>query len=254
MEKYELPLVFFTVFSQMSVGIAVLLTCKQLWRAEITSRSDWFIVGALLACASVAAVLHLAHPLRAYNSLFNLSQAWLSREILMATVYGASVAAAFLTNGSRITAILASVTGLLLVGVQGMTYAATAMAAVSGGITLIMFILTTWVMGCAFIPLLKRATGYKSGLRQGIITFIAIQVAAPLIWLTGGTVMYRTGIAWLTSPLFIVGLLCLLTAYFWPSRQNVKGIFLLVLGGVLMSRLVFFGETISLADNIGSLY
>ena len=81
MEHYELPLVIFTVLSQMSVGMALLLTWGTLRGTLITTRMHWLVTGLVLAVASIAAVLHLAHPDRAYDALRNLKHAWLSREI-----------------------------------------------------------------------------------------------------------------------------------------------------------------------------
>ena len=69
MEKYELPLVIFTVLSQMSVGMTLLLTWRTL-RGEIEgNRLYWLTTGAILGVASVAAILHLAHPEHAYWDL-----------------------------------------------------------------------------------------------------------------------------------------------------------------------------------------
>lgn len=95
MEKYELPLVFFTVLSQMSVGMALVLTWRTL-RGEVEGqRFYWLATGLVLALASIAAILHLAHPDRAYDALINLRHAWLSREILGATLFGAAVGVTF---------------------------------------------------------------------------------------------------------------------------------------------------------------
>lgn len=75
MEKYELPLVIFTVLSQMSVGITLILTLRALQGKLESKRLYWLVSGLILAAASVAAVLHLAHPDRAYNALINLQHA-----------------------------------------------------------------------------------------------------------------------------------------------------------------------------------
>uniref|UniRef100_UPI001649D9D5 DmsC/YnfH family molybdoenzyme membrane anchor subunit n=1 Tax=Salmonella enterica TaxID=28901 RepID=UPI001649D9D5 len=51
MEKYELPLVFFTVLSQMSVGMALVLTWRTL-RGEVEGqRFYWLVTGLVLALA-----------------------------------------------------------------------------------------------------------------------------------------------------------------------------------------------------------
>lgn len=255
MEKYELPLVIFTVLSQMSVGMTLLLTWRTL-RGEIQgNRLYWLITGLILGVASVAAILHLAHPEHAYNALINLKHAWLSREILGATLYGGTIGLAFLTKGNKGAALLASLFGVLLVVVQGMTYAAPAMQAIANGITMILFFATVWVMGCAATPLL----GLKSSgaaLRSGVVVLMALLIAAPLIWLSGGTIMKMTAQAWLSSPLYLGSLLCCaIGCVLTLTRQPMqKSVFVILLVGVALSRLTFFGDTISTIVNIGHLY
>ncbi|EOH6506170.1 dimethyl sulfoxide reductase anchor subunit family protein [Salmonella enterica] len=242
MEKYELPLVFFTVLSQMSVGMALVLTWRTL-RGEVEGqRFYWLVTGLVLALASIAAILHLAHP-------------WLSREILGATLFGAAVGVTFLAKGHKAMTLIASVFGVLLVAVQGMTYAAPAMVAIANGFTMLLFFITVWVMGCAAIPLLKLRPAVPA-LRQGIVVCIAVLIAAPLVWLSGGTIMQMTAHSWLASPFYLASLVCLALA-FVASRHGdsrPKLLFVLLFVGVFLSRLVFFGDTVSTIVNIGHLY
>lgn len=254
MEKYELPLVIFTVLSQMSVGMTLLLTWRT-WRGQIEgNRVMWLITGLVLGVASVAAILHLAHPDHAYNALINLRHAWLSREILGATLYGAMIALAFLTKGNKGAALLASLFGILLVAVQGMTYAAPAMQAIANGLTMVFFFITVWVMGCAGAPLLKLNASVAA-LRQAIVVFIAVMVVAPLIWLSGGTIVKMTAHAWLTSPLWLLSLVCAIAALALTLRRPMpRTLFVILLASMLLSRLSFFGDTISTIVNIGHLY
>lgn len=58
MEKYELPLVIFTVLSQMSVGMTLLLTRRTLRNEIEGNRLYWLITGLILGVASIAAILH----------------------------------------------------------------------------------------------------------------------------------------------------------------------------------------------------
>ena len=142
-----------------------------------------------------------------------------------------------------------------LVVVQGMTYAAPAMVAIANGLTMLLFFITVWVMGCAAIPLLNLAPAVAA-LRQGIVVCMAVMIAAPIIWLSGGTIMQMTAHAWLTSPLYLASLVCLAVA-FVLSRQGerrAKAIFVLLFVGIFLSRLTFFGDTISTIVNIGHLY
>ena len=161
----------------------------------------------------------------------------------------------FLAKGHKVPAVLASVLGIALVAVQGMTYAAPAMVAIANGLTMLLFFITVWVMGCAAIPLLNLAPAVAA-LRQGIFVCMAVMIAAPIIWLSGGTIMQMTAHAWLTSPLYLASLVCLAVA-FVLSRQGerrAKAIFVLLFVGIFLSRLTFFGDTISTIVNIGHLY
>jgi DMSO reductase anchor subunit len=89
MEKYELPLVIFTVLSQMSVGITLILTLRVLQGKLESKRLYWLVSGWFWR----------RRPWRyctlririAPMTLINLQHAWLSREILGATLYGAAV-------------------------------------------------------------------------------------------------------------------------------------------------------------------
>ncbi|ROU14452.1 hydrogenase [Kluyvera ascorbata] len=255
MEKYELPLVIFTLLSQTSVGMSLVLTWRT-FKGEVEgNRINWLITGLILGVASIAAVLHLAHPMYAYNALRNLQHAWLSREILGATLYGAAIGVTFLAKGHKVPALIASILGVLLVAVQGMTYAAPAMMAIANGVTMLFFFLTVWVMGCAAIPLLKMNTLVPS-LRQGILMFIIAMVVAPLVWTSGGTIMQMTAQTWFTSPLYLASLACFVVAFVLTHKkpQMLKSTVALMLVAVFLSRLTFFGDTISSIVNIGHLY
>ena len=144
---------------------------------------------------------------------------------------------------------------MALVAVQGMTYAAPAMVAIANGLTMLLFFITVWVMGCAAIPLLNL-TPAVTALRQGILVCMAVLIAAPIIWLSGGTIMQMTAHAWLTSPLYLASLVCLAVAFVLSrnGERRAKTLFVLLFIGVFLSRLTFFGDTVSTIVNIGHLY
>lgn len=255
MEHYEMPLVIFTVLSQMSVGMTLLLTWRTLRGDVQGNRIQWLITGLILGVASVAAILHLAHPEHAYNALINLKHAWLSREILGATLYGGMIGLAFLSKGNKGAALLASLFGILLVVVQGMTYAAPAMQAIANGLTMMFFFATVWVLGCAAAPLMGLKPS-ATALCQGIVVLMALMIAAPVIWMSGGTIMKMTAHAWLSSPLYLGSLLCCVIGFTLTlMRQPMhKAMLVILLVGLVLSRLTFFGDTISTIVNIGHLY
>lgn len=147
----------------MSVGITLILTLQYAARELVLPVLAGKRAGS--AAASVAAVLHLAHPDRAYNALINLQHAWLSREIRRNFIRRGGGRDVF---GKR--AQSAGCSGLCSPGDRvgggtGMTYAAPAMVAIANGLTMLLFFITVWVMGCAAIPLLNLAPAVAA-LRQ----------------------------------------------------------------------------------------
>lgn len=81
----------------------------------------------------------------------------------------------------------------------------------------------------------------RSCVTPGIVVCIAVLIAAPLVWLSGGTVMQMTARSWLASPFYLASLVCLALA-FVASRHGdsrPKLLFVLLFVGVFLSRLVF---------------
>lgn len=72
MGMQEFPLVLFTVFTQMAVGLALLSATRQWAVVEGPSRkiqTEWVVVAGLLAIGIIAAFFHLGHPLGAVRML-----------------------------------------------------------------------------------------------------------------------------------------------------------------------------------------
>ncbi|EHX8372726.1 dimethyl sulfoxide reductase anchor subunit [Escherichia coli] len=255
MEKYELPLVIFTVLSQLSVGMTLVLAYSQ-WRNDVLiKRQLWLINIVVFSVSGLAALLHLAHPLHAYRALFNLSNAWLSREILCAIIYGSTLAFCFIQHKVRVIPLIASLCGVILIFVQGMTYAAPAMVAIANGFTMILFFLSVWILGVAASPVLGFDRNVNV-LRQGIVMLVLLLFAAPMVWNSGNVIMKKTADNWLTSPLFAFCIIFMLFALFmtyWQSKAH-KAILSLVFISIFLGRLVFFGETVSTINNIGFLF
>lgn len=255
MEKYELPLVIFTVLSQLSVGMTLALTFSQWKDNSLIKRNVWLINIAIFSLSGLAALSHLAHPLLAYRALFNLSSAWLSREILCAMIYGCTLVFCFIRHQMRIASSISSLCGITLIFVQGMTYAASAMVAIANGFTMILFFLSVWIFGASVSPIIGLNSN-ESTLRQSIFCIIILLFTAPLIWLSGNVIMKETAVNWLMSPLFavciILMLVCLILTY--RNSKSYRLIFALVIVSIFLGRLIFFGETVSAAGNIGSLF
>ena len=50
---------------------------------------------------------------------------------------------------------------------------------------------------------------------------MAVMIAAPIIWLSGGTIMQMTAHARLTSPLYLASLVCLAVAFVLSRQESV---------------------------------
>jgi anaerobic dimethyl sulfoxide reductase subunit B len=89
----ELPLIAFTLLAQMAAGMTVFSLFFPLSTFYLPS------IGFLLGIAGLASILHLGKPMNAWRTLNHLKKSWLSREILMFGLFGASWLASLLMPG-----------------------------------------------------------------------------------------------------------------------------------------------------------
>lgn len=253
MEHYDIPLVIFTSLSQTAIGLAIFLCWSQLKGAE-SHRLPWFIVGCIMAVAMVGAIFHLSHPFNALNAFINLRHSWLSREILAASIFSFALLLAVITKGHLWTSLFSAISGIGLIYMQGMTYAAPAMVAIANGIPMIFFALTAWVMGAATLPFFVQNVSIVP-LRQGLLMLMLALLVSPLIWRSGSVMMQATSLEWFSSIFFWGGLCCLTVTYLLTLiKRRPEVIAAGALLGILLSRLTFFGDTVSTITNIGNPY
>jgi DMSO reductase anchor subunit len=82
---HELPLVVFTLLTQMAVGMTVFgLVVSPL------SLPVMLAIGILLGMGGLISFLHLGRKRNAWRAVIHLKKSWLSREILMAGLFGAA--------------------------------------------------------------------------------------------------------------------------------------------------------------------
>jgi anaerobic dimethyl sulfoxide reductase subunit C (anchor subunit) len=106
MHNNDWSLIFFTLLSQLSVGIIVFLTIicfvniQQFNSLHSDSLFKTPLTVALLAIAiaTVISFFHLGHPAHAFHSVNNLGSSWLSREILGIGMFGTGVLMLFILN------------------------------------------------------------------------------------------------------------------------------------------------------------
>jgi DMSO reductase anchor subunit len=264
----ELPLVIFTVLSQMAIGMALLSTARQ-WNIvdgpSVRTRIEWVTIGLLLALSIVASFFHLGHPLGAVRMLANLGSAWLSREILGLGLFGILVALIFLAEWTgkmnRWLLILAAVVGLLALFATAMTYATPpSFEAINNALPLVFFGLTTVILGAAVSSYFAGAAWQPllvSVLKTALIVSLVVNLLIPNMWLSGGTIMRQTGEAYLSSPLYwgqiVVGLLAPLLIL-WRMRRIPVWLPILLIAGEVLGRIAFFALNASSAGNLGNLY
>lgn len=264
----ELPLVFFTIFTQLAIGL-VLVSALQQWAVEggpniQKMRTKWIVVLALLALGVITSSFHLGHPLGAVRMLTNLGTAWLSREILMVGVFGVLVVVTlygliknrvnkWLVGGTAVMGILALIA-------NAFTYAPPSLPAIDNLLPLVFFGLTTMILGTAvatyFVPSDKQQW-LTILLAISLSIALVVYLAVPSIWLSGGKVMQMTAEGFLASPLhwvhIIVGLLLPLGILAWQKRIPTW-LPVLLLIGEFAGRIIFFTLVVSSAANLGGIY
>lgn len=267
-ENWDLPLVFFTILSQMAIGLVLIGVTRQ-WATEdgpgTHPRVEWVTIGLVLAAGVLASLFHLGYPLGAFRSLANLKTAWLSREILSILLFGILVAVILLTDviGAVRTWMVkvAAVIGSLALVFTAMTYAAPpSLRAINNILPLAFFVLTALLLGTAFGRYFandKQHVVLVKVLWSTLLVSLVLHLVIPFIWLSGGTVMHLTGQAYLSSPLHWihvgVGLMAPLLVL-WRTRSIPNWLPPLLLIGETAGRAAFFALVASTAGNLGGLY
>ncbi|WP_158371070.1 dimethyl sulfoxide reductase anchor subunit family protein [Cellulosimicrobium cellulans] len=160
----ELPLVLFTLLTQMSVGSFVVLGAVQVLArrrypaATVDRLSDpaLYAIGPVMVAALAVSLLHLGNPVNLLNVLNNLGSSWLSREILLGCVFtalGAGFALCqwrrWLTPGIRqAVAAVTALVGLAFVWASAQVYLIPTVPAWNTWTTPVAFFATTSLLGC----------------------------------------------------------------------------------------------------------
>jgi formate dehydrogenase iron-sulfur subunit len=159
-EHAHASLVMMTVLTQLSVGAFVTIWVLQLFGAA--TRLGVAALTALLVAAVAlnGATLHLGRPVHAYRALKMWRRSWLSREVLLFTVFSAvgAMYAGLLwmdIRGSLILGGLTSLVGIAAVTATGCIYRVPSRPAWNTRLTPVQFILTAAALG----PLLAAALG-----------------------------------------------------------------------------------------------
>lgn len=138
MNTHELPMILFTVLSQMSVGAFVALGAVQVlamgrYPSRVIDRladPALLAIGPTLVIGLLASMLHMNDLTNTFNVIRNITTSWLSREIIFGVAFAALGFAFFIAQWRKIgspalrqaLAALTALVGLGLVWCQSMIY------------------------------------------------------------------------------------------------------------------------------------
>lgn len=250
---HELPLVFFTVFTQSAVGAFILLLIGGTL-GKIDARRmaiGLFASMCLFGLGLFMAVFHLGQPLRAMNVLFRVGSSPMSNEIALSSLYAAFGGLASLglllnrgaTKLFTVLAWLAVVTGVVFLFAIPRIYQLPTVATWRSSYTLVMMVLTPLIGGGALAALLGLR---RIGLVVSILAILASFCLRPgymstLMSANGALTAAQT--SWFTAQaiLLAIGVVC---AGAWMRFKTGPAILaatvLVVIAAELAGRIAFY--------------
>lgn len=199
MHNGEWSLISFTLLSQLSVGLVLALGfmyfMPQSLFADFTTgfslRSPELIILILIVVATLLSLLHLGSPLHSYNSLNNLQGSWISREILMLSMFGLGMLLFMLSRTfiwaesiTQIFLVFSMISGILLILAMSGIYMIPTVPSWNNFYTPVNFIGSAFLLGSigmvVFMMLSGNAEMNQKFLSQ-IIVFMLVVVAVLII-------------------------------------------------------------------------
>jgi len=262
----DFSLVLFTMLGQMAVGLAIMAALRPQTAegpSEGKLKTHWLVAGCLLVAGLIASFFHLGHPGGSVLTLTHLSNSWLSREVLAFGVFGALLAATWLTllksgTGSLLGRIAAAV-GIIAVLVSGMVYAPPGFPALNNISPLVLFLLTAFILGSALASYFaddKLQPTLTMVLAVSLIVGLVINLLLPSMWLAGNKAAQMTGQNFLSSGWFwarIVLEFVIPLVALAAMKKIAVWVPVLVVFGELVGRIMFFGSVVHSAATIGGL-
>lgn len=258
-EDAHWPLIVMTVLTQLSVG-----AFAAIWR--IGAHRSASLVALLVAFAALSAsTLHLGRPIHALRALRMWRRSWLSREVLLFSLFAlaASAYSAALMLGVTRASVLGAVTvllGVAGVGASARLYLAPGRPAWNSSITLLEFFSTACVLGFASANVLSGGAAFANAGAVGAALAAVAIVAAKLLRLARSP-RYELYASWqLLSTLLLNKLIlriALLLAGTWLLAAGASpGLRVMAFGSLLagefLGRYLFFVSVVP--SNIASSY
>jgi DMSO reductase iron-sulfur subunit len=156
-QKSEMPLVVFTLLTQMAVGA---FWAAQ-WMTDTVPLIPYLIIGACLGLGGFFSFAHLGAKRNAWRAPFHLKKSWLSREILFVGLFGAGWLAGFILPEMKwITSLL----GVGLIYSMAKVYQLRPMPAWNTWRTMVGFFITSALLGQLLMNNLLEETSLAWGI------------------------------------------------------------------------------------------
>lgn len=265
----DFPLVIFTVLSQLAVGAMITLLLLDYLTDRIDNSAGKRLTLMILSITGVGlgfSLLHLGHPLEAYRALTNLGSSWLSREVVLFSVFGALLIAYYFqwreNSRKEIIGTAAAAAGLLAVVSSGMVYVLPAVPAWNNLSPVLFFLLTTAILGPLFVITVLGWKGTTSspdltGLTGIILAIYLLSFVLYIsVLLSSGGASGQTAAVLLGSSTFwlraVLTWILPLGLIIWVMRKRtndfhyVAAAFLLVFAGEILGRFLFYDTAVIL--------
>lgn len=250
---HELPLVFFTVFTQSAVGAFILLLIGGAMGYVDTRRMSigLFSVICLFALGVIIGIFHVGQPLRVLNMFFRIGHSPMSNEIALSTVFaslGGLGALGLLLNRVAITLCkvlvwLAAVVGVFFLFAIPQIYQLPTVITWSSTYTTAMMILTPLIGGGVLAALFGV---YRLGLLVSMLAILASFCLHPGYMSTlmrADHMLTSAQNNWFTAQAVLLALGVLGTAMYSRLKTDhtvVAMIALVVIAAEIVGRIAFY--------------
>lgn len=273
---HELPLVIFTVFSQIAVGAMFTLWIIDLKGGVSNNKVGQGLAISIFAIALVAilsSIFHLGQPFQAYKALVHVQTSWLTREIWLFSLMLLTMIGYIFTwsegkeNKRRIAGAISSLFGLIAVMASAMIYVLPAMPAWNNFSPIFFFVMTGVLLGPLYVSVVLYFFDKKSINIWKIAPLMALVYAMSsffyiTVLLSGTGTLESTANNIMTHPMFVyrgvfswvIPVVVLLPFFFFKVKRKpafllVAIVFILAFAGEIIGREIFYNTIVELDIN-----
>lgn len=269
---HELPLVIFTVLSQIAVGALITLWILDMRNKVQNGKMGIWLSLSIFIIATVAilaSVFHLGHPFMAFLALSNIQTSWLTREIWMFSLMLLTMVAYVWTWYKPSVKLrkwlggIASLFGLLAVMGSAMIYVLPALPAWNNFSPIFFFVMSAVIIGPLYVSLFFHLFKEEDQHVWKVAPVMALVYAMSsffyiTVMFAGTGAIEATAANIVNHPMFLMrGLLSwlapvilLLPFLFMKNRKPglvlVMTVFLLVFAGEMIGREIFYNTVVEL--------